>query len=95
MGRLPSPCESARPVPTTHIVRSQLSWAGRVGRMTDTQVPKQLLCTPSFHLASGNPVDSGNATRPTESHPEEVRDVKPEQMSELTGDAHRVLVQAI
>ena len=76
-----------------HIVRSQLSWAGHVRRM---QIPEywNSYCTPSFHQGSLKLADSGNATKtswkPTWRSVRWTSNGKPEQMTELTGDVHRV-----
>ena len=50
-----------------HLVRSQLSWVRHARCKPDGRIPKQLqpCCMPSFHLASGKPADSGNATKTT------------------------------
>ena len=71
------------------------SWAGP--DMSDAcQIPEywNSYCTPSFHQGSLKLADSGNATKtswkPTWRSVRWTSNGKPEQMTELTGDVHRV-----
>ena len=60
------------------------------------QIPeyRNSYCTPSFHQESGKLADSGNATKtnwkPTWRSVGWTSNGKPQQMTELTGDVHRV-----